>query len=135
MLIGFARIVFHRKPENGVFACKRETLIINTLRKHGFVSKAERAVLHCKTGTFATQNGRFRTAKAALSDSEKAETDGETGKKAVQNAVCGMKNMPFLHVGTAIGAVMRFYFGKTERRFFQNKTYMPPSVRPARLHQ
>lgn len=135
MLIGFRRIVFHRKPEIGVFACKREALIINALRKHGFVRKAERAVSHCKTGTFATQNGRFRTAKEALSHGKTAETDGETGKKTMQNAVCGMKNMPFLHVGTVIGAVLRFYFGKTERRFFQNKTYMPPSVRPARLHQ
>lgn len=120
MLIGFARIVFHRKPENGAFACKRETLIINTLRKHGFVSKAERAVLRCKSGTFATRNGHFRTAKEALSHGKTAETDGETGKKAVQNAVCGMKSVPNLHVGTAGDAAPPSCFEKVERRFFQN---------------
>lgn len=63
MLNDIHAAVFGYKPENGVFWLKREVLTVSALRWRGFVMKAERPLLACKTATFAMQNGAYWPAK------------------------------------------------------------------------
>ena len=66
--------VFGQGSENSVFCIKRGALTVSTLRRRGFVKKAERAVSPCNKAVIALPNGPRCIAKRPLRESREALT-------------------------------------------------------------
>ncbi len=75
--------VFGQGSENSVFCFKRGVLTVSTLRRRGFVKKAERAVSPCNKAVIALRQRPYCKVKRPSRECREALTADKTAQKHV----------------------------------------------------
>jgi len=83
MLSSTRRAFLNQTPENRIFCLKQEALTVSTLRRHGFVKKAERAVSPCNKAVIALRQRPYCKVKRPSRECREALTADKTAQKHV----------------------------------------------------